>query len=110
MVLYENVRVYVRELNSLHGWCDSEEELNDHTNKKEDKHRDIAQFFDLEAAMCLRSWEDVARICASDDEFPKSEFYAPIMDMTFQFDLPPRLAIEVVKVRLGVRLDSLNNN
>ncbi|KXG50567.1 Meiosis specific protein SPO22 [Penicillium griseofulvum] len=97
MVLYENVRAYAQELNSLHGWCDGEEQLDDHTNKKEDMHHEIAQFFDLEAAMCLRNWEDVARICASDDEFPKSKFHTQIMDMTFYFDLPPRLAIEVIK-------------
>lgn len=96
---YDNVRACFQELDDLRGWQDGEEEADDDANYKEDRHHDVAQFFDLEAAMHLRKWDDVAGICASDDTFPDPKFYAPIMDLTLQLNLPPTLAIQVIKVR-----------
>lgn len=110
---YDNVRAYCRELDDLHGWEDGEEEADDVANHKEDGHHDVAQFFDLEAAMHLKKWDDVTNICASDDTFPDPKFYSPIMDLTLQLDLPPTLAIQIIKVRsipMGDILHSLNNN
>jgi hypothetical protein len=49
--------------------------------------------------MHLTMWQDVDSICASDDAFPGPKFYAPIMDLTLQLDLPPKLAIGIIKVR-----------
>lgn len=95
---YENVRACFQELDDLRGWQDGEEEADDDANYKEDRHHDVAQFFDLEAAMHLKNWDDVARICASDDTFPNPKFYAPIMDLTLQLNPPPTLAIQVIKV------------
>ncbi|KAJ5441745.1 Meiosis specific protein SPO22 [Penicillium cf. griseofulvum] len=109
ITLYENVRAYFRQLDDLHGWDDGEEEADKHTNEREDRHHDIAQFFDLEAAIYLANWDDVARICASDDEFPKPKFYAPIMDLTFQFNLPPRLAIQIIR-RIVSKLSELQDD
>jgi hypothetical protein len=97
---YKDVRACFQHLNDLHGWKDGEEETDDDdANYKEDRHYDIAKFFDLEAAMHLKMWQDVASICASDEAFPGPKFHAPIMDLTLQLDLPPRLAISIIKVR-----------
>lgn len=96
----------------MHGWEDGEEEADDDANYKEDRHHDIAQFFDFEAAMHLKKWDDVASICASDDAFSNPKFYAPIMDLTLQLNLPPKLAIQIIKVRsilMNARLNSRNN-
>ncbi|KAK4866066.1 hypothetical protein LT330_008806 [Penicillium expansum] len=94
---YEDLRTCFQELDDLHGWEDGEEEADDDANYKEDRHHDIAQFFDFEAAMHLKKWDDVASICASDDAFSNPKFYAPIMDLTLQLNLPPKLAIQIIK-------------
>ncbi|KAJ5847259.1 hypothetical protein N7455_011216 [Penicillium solitum] len=94
---YENVRACFQELGDLCGWKDGEEEADDDANYKEDRHHDVAQFFDLEAAMHLKKWDNVASICASDDTFPDPKFYAPIMDLTLQLNPPPTLAIQIIK-------------
>ncbi|KAJ5471687.1 hypothetical protein N7530_009044 [Penicillium desertorum] len=94
---YKDVRACFQQLNDFHGWKDGEEETDDDANYKEDRHYDIAKFFDLEAAMHLTMWQDVDSICASDDAFPGPKFYAPIMDLTLQLDLPPKLAIGIIK-------------
>lgn len=110
---YENVRACFQELNDLRGWNDGEEEADDDANYKEDKHHEVAQFFDLEAAMHLKKWDDVANICASDDTFPDPKFYAPIMDLNLQLNLPPTLGIQVTKVRFILMdeiLHSLNDD
>lgn len=110
---YVKVRACFQELDDLRGWKDGEEETDDDADYKEDRHHDVAQFFDLEAAMHLKKWNHVARICASDDTFPDPKFYAPIMDLTLQLNPPPRLAIQVVKVRSILMyeiLHSLNNS
>lgn len=96
---YEDVCACFQQLDDLHGWEDGEEKTDDDANDKEDRHRDIARFFDLEAAMHLKKWNDVASICASDYAFPDPKFYAPIMDLTLQLNLPPTLAIQIIKVR-----------
>lgn len=110
---YESVRACFQELDELHGWEDEEEETDDDANYKEDRRYDIAQFFDLEAAMYLKQWDDVANMCASDDAFPDLEFYAPVMDLTLQLNLPPTLAIQIIKVHSILlnerRLNSLSN-
>lgn len=93
------MRSSFNELADLFGWNDGEEESDHAENVKEDRHHDIAQFYDLEAAMHLKQWDDVTNICESDDAFPDLNFYAPIMDLTLQLDLPPALAIKVIKVR-----------
>lgn len=110
---YENVRACFQELGDLRGWKDEEEDADDDANYKEDRHHDVAQFFDLEAAMHLKKWDNVASICASDDTFPDPKFYAPIMDLTLQLNPPPTLAIQIIKVRsiiMDVILHSLNNH
>ncbi|KAJ5463934.1 Meiosis specific protein SPO22 [Penicillium sp. IBT 31633x] len=94
---YQKVRSSFNELADLFGWNDGEEESDHAENVKEDRHHDIAQFYDLEAAMHLKQWDDVTNICESDDAFPDLNFYAPIMDLTLQLDLPPALAIKVIK-------------
>ncbi|KAJ5780157.1 Meiosis specific protein SPO22 [Penicillium paradoxum] len=94
---YENVRTSFNELDDLFGWDDGEEESDHEVHVKEDRHHDIAQFFDLEAAMHLEQWEDVTKISESDDAFPKSKFHAPIMDLTLQLSLPPALAVKIIK-------------
>ncbi|KAJ5973061.1 Meiosis specific protein SPO22 [Penicillium vulpinum] len=94
---YEQVRACFQQLDGLHGWEDDEEETDEDAKEKEDSHHDIAQFFDLEAAMHLKEWDNIASICASDGAFADPEFYAPIVDMTLQLDLPPRLAILIIK-------------
>ncbi|KOS41333.1 hypothetical protein ACN38_g7798 [Penicillium nordicum] len=106
---YDNVRAYCRELDDLHGWEDGEEEADDVANHKEDGHHDVAQFFDLEAAMHLKKWDDVTNICASDDTFPDPKFYSPIMDLTLQLDLPPTLAIQIIK-RIVLKLSELQDD
>ncbi|KAJ5392935.1 hypothetical protein N7465_011909 [Penicillium sp. CMV-2018d] len=106
---YENVRACFQELDDLRGWQDGEEEADDDANYKEDRHHDVAQFFDLEAAMHLKKWDDVARICASDDTFPNPKFYAPIMDLTLQLNIPPTLAIQVIK-RIMLKLSELQDD
>ncbi|KGO73909.1 Meiosis specific protein SPO22 [Penicillium italicum] len=106
---YENVRACFQELDDLHGWEDGEEETDDDANYNEDRHHDTAQFFDLEAAMHLRKWDDVASICASDDAFSDPKFYAPIMDLTLQMNLPPKLAIQIIK-RIMSELSELQDD
>ncbi|KAJ5394574.1 uncharacterized protein N7487_012215 [Penicillium crustosum] len=106
---YENVRACFQELNDLRGWNDGEEEADDDANYKEDKHHEVAQFFDLEAAMHLKKWDDVANICASDDTFPDPKFYAPIMDLNLQLNLPPTLGIQVTK-RIMLKLSELQDD
>ncbi|EKV04023.1 hypothetical protein PDIG_83800 [Penicillium digitatum PHI26] len=106
---YESVRACFQELDELHGWEDEEEETDDDANYKEDRRYDIAQFFDLEAAMYLKQWDDVANMCASDDAFPDLEFYAPVMDLTLQLNLPPTLAIQIIK-RVVSKLSELQDD
>ncbi|KAJ5855132.1 hypothetical protein N7534_007675 [Penicillium rubens] len=107
---YKDVRACFQHLNNLHGWKDGEEETDDDdANYKEDRHYDIAKFFDLEAAMHLKMWQDVASICASDEAFPGPKFHAPIMDLTLQLDLPPRLAISIIK-RIVSKLKKLQDD
>ncbi|CAI7602637.1 unnamed protein product [Penicillium glandicola] len=106
---YENVRAYFRQLNDFHGWEDGELEADEDVNEKEDRHHEIAQFFDLEAAMYLKQWTDISRICASDDAFPDRKFYAPIMDLTLQLNLPPTLAIQIIK-RIMSKLNELQDD
>ncbi|KAJ5260252.1 hypothetical protein N7505_009633 [Penicillium chrysogenum] len=107
---YKDVRACFQHLNDLHGWKDGEEETDDDdANYKEDRHYDIAKFFDLEAAMHLKMWQDVASICASDEAFPGPKFHAPIMDLTLQLDLPPRLAISIIK-RIVSKLKKLQDD
>ncbi|KAJ6177747.1 hypothetical protein N7519_008208 [Penicillium mononematosum] len=106
---YKDVRACFQQLNDLHGWKDGEEETDDDANYKEDGHYDIAKFFDLEAAMHLTMWQDVASICVSDDAFPGPKFYAPIMDLTLQLDLPPKLAIGIIK-RIVSKLKKLQDD
>ncbi|KAJ5554788.1 Meiosis specific protein SPO22 [Penicillium sp. DV-2018c] len=89
---YEKVRTSFTELNDLSGWSDEEEPSDLNTDAKEDRQLSNAQFFDLEAAMHLGQWDDVARICQSNDTFPKQWFYPPLMDLTLKLDLPPALA------------------
>jgi hypothetical protein len=95
---YENVRASFEALNDLSGWSDEEETSDEDANIKEDRQHENAQFFDLEAAMYLEQWDDVARICQSNDRFPKPWFYPPIMDLTLKLDLPPALAVKIIKV------------
>ncbi|KAJ5375766.1 Meiosis specific protein SPO22 [Penicillium concentricum] len=106
---YMNVRTCFIGLNHLHGWEDEEEEADEATNEKEDRHHDIAQFFDLEAAMHLRHWQDILDICASDDEFPKPRFYAPIIDLAFQRNIPPTVVIPIIK-RIMSELSKLQDD
>ncbi|KAJ5505097.1 Meiosis specific protein SPO22 [Penicillium fimorum] len=106
---YLNVRTCFIGLDHMHGWEDGEEEADEAANEKEDRHHDIAQFFDLEAAMYLRHWDDIFDICASGDEFPKPEFYAPIIDLTFQWNLPPTVAIQIIK-RIMSKLSELQGD
>ncbi|CAG8897027.1 unnamed protein product [Penicillium egyptiacum] len=106
---YEDVRACFQQLSDLHGWKDGEEETDDNADFKEDRHRNIAQFFYLEAAMHLSKWKDVASICASDDAFPDPKFYAPTIDLTLQLKLPPKLAIHIIK-RIVSKLKKLQDD
>ncbi|KAJ5123881.1 Meiosis specific protein SPO22 [Penicillium bovifimosum] len=104
---WEKVRVVFRELNDLSGWSDGEEEAKVDTEAKEARQLTNARFFDLEAAMHLGRWEDVAQICESNDTFPMSWFYPPLVDLTLKLDLPPALAIKILKHVVRNREDSL---
>ncbi|OQE34720.1 hypothetical protein PENCOP_c016G07080 [Penicillium coprophilum] len=105
---YVNVRICFKQLKPLYGWED-EEEATKETNEKEDRHLDIARFFDFEAAMYLRQWDEIIGSCASDERFPKPKFYAPILDLTFQWGLPPAVSIPIIK-RIVSKLSELQND
>lgn len=92
------MRASYRELDGLLGWDDGEEESDHDSHVKEDRHHDNAQFFDFEAAMHLEKWDDVIEICESHNAFPKSGFYAPIMDLALQLSPPPAIAVRIIKV------------
>ena len=95
---YEDVRTCFEQLGDLRGWED-EEETDDGAKYKEEKHYDIARFFNLEATMHLERWQDAVGICASDDSIPGPRFYPQIMDLTLRLNLPPERAIWLIKVR-----------
>ncbi|KAJ5173573.1 Meiosis specific protein SPO22 [Penicillium coprophilum] len=105
---YVDVRICFKQLKQLHGWED-EEEASEETNEKEDRHLDIARFFDFEASMYLRQWDEIIGSCASDERFPKPKFYAPILDLNFQWSLPPAVSIPIIK-HIMSKLSELQND
>ncbi|KAI2695314.1 hypothetical protein CBS147332_9413 [Penicillium roqueforti] len=105
---YEDVCICFQQLGDLRGWEDGEE-TDAGANYKEEKHYNIARFFNLEATMHLNRWQDVVRICASDDTIPDSKFYPQIMDLTLRLNLPPTRAIWLIK-RIVSKLNELRDD
>lgn len=97
---YQNIHACFNVMDSLLGSEDGETPTRI-TTVLEEKHYGIGLFFNFEATIHLGLWDEVLKICASQDHltFPKSQFYLQMIDLALQLNTPPVITLRILKVR-----------